>query len=137
MTKEEVIDLITDAGYGMLATTEGADQPRVRPMMPYYDEDSNTLIVALLGNSRTIEQVKANPKVEVCFVDRKMWFARVTGTGTISDNKDYKEILFNNVPMLRQYFGSVEDPNFVLLEIKVTNLEASTPHQKAPETITL
>ena len=136
MTKEEAIDLITDAGFGMLATTEG-DQPRVRPMMPYYDEDTNTLIVALLGNSRTIDQIKANAKVEVCFVDRKMWFARVTGTGQITENKEYKETLFNNVPMLRQYFGSVEDPNFILLEVKVTNLEASTPHQKAPETIAL
>lgn len=136
MTKEEAIDLITDAGYGMLATVEG-DQPRVRPMMPYYDEDNNILIIALLGQSRTIGDVKNNPKVEVCFVDRKMWFARVTGTGQITNNKEYKETLFNNVPMLRQYFGSIDDPNFILLEVKVSKLEASTPHQKQPETIAI
>ena len=49
MTKEEVIDLVRDAGFCLLATTEGA-QPRVRPMMPYFTDD-NQLLVALLGLS--------------------------------------------------------------------------------------
>lgn len=133
MQKEEVIDLIRDAGFGLLATVEGK-QPRVRPMMPYLTEDGR-LLVALLGRSRTIPQVKENPQVEVCFVDRKMWYARVTGKAKVSTSADDKSILWDNIPMLRQYFGGIEDPNFQLMEIKIDETEAMTPHQKVPEKV--
>jgi len=135
MNKEEVIDLIRDAGFCLLATTED-NQPRVRPMMPYLTDD-NQLLLALLGRSRTIEHVKNNPKVELCFVDRKMWYCRISGTATISEDKEKKEILWNNIPMLKQYFGGVEDSNFVLVLIKINEVEAMTPHQKEPEMINI
>jgi general stress protein 26 len=135
MNKEEVIDLIRDAGFCLLATAQG-NQPRVRPMMPYLTDD-NQLLLALLGRSRTIQQVKDNPKVELCFVDRKMWYCRIAGTGTISADKERKKILWNNIPMLKQYFGSPEDPNFVLMVIEINEVEAMTPHQKNPEMINL
>ena len=133
MTKEEAIDLIRDAGFAMMATTEN-DQPRVRPMMPYLTEDNN-LLVALLSRSRTIAQVKKNPNVEICYVDRKMWYCRITGKAAISQNKENKEILWNNIPMLKQYFGGIDDPNFILMEIEINAIEAMTPHQKNPESI--
>lgn len=133
MEKTEVIDLIADTGFGTLATVEG-DQPRVRPMMPLLYEDKQ-LIVALLNTSRSIEQVKINPKVEVCYLDRKMWFARVSGIAKITEDAEKKETLWNSIPMLRQYFGGPTDENFVLMEIDITNVEASTPHQKSPDTV--
>ena len=136
MQKEEVIDLIRDAGYGVLPTIEGGKQPRVRPMMPYLTED-NRLLLALLGRSRTIAQIKQNPQVEVCFVDRKMWYARVKGRAKVSASPDDKGILWENITMLRQYFGSIDDPHFNLLEIEIEEVEAMTPHQKIPETLSL
>ncbi|MBN1870064.1 MAG: pyridoxamine 5'-phosphate oxidase family protein [Candidatus Omnitrophica bacterium] len=133
MTKEEVVDLIRDAGFCFLATTEGK-QPRVRPMMPYLS-DENQLLIALLQRSRTIPQAKANPQVELCFVDRKMWYCRIAGTATISDDIDKKEILWNNIPMLKQYFGGPQDKNFILMVVDINEVEAMTPHQKEPERI--
>ncbi len=135
MTKEEVIDLIRDAGFCLLATTEDK-QPRVRPMMPYLTED-NQLLLALLKRSRTIKHVQANPLVELCFVDRKMWYCRIAGNASISDDLSKKEILWNNIPMLKQYFGEPADPNFVLMLIDINEVEAMTPHQKEPEMVTL
>jgi len=135
MNKEEVIDLIRDAGFCLLATAQ-SNQPRVRPMMPYLTDD-NQLLLALLGRSRTIQQVKDNPKIELCFVDRKMWYCRIAGTGTISDDKEKKEILWNNIPMLKQYFGGPEDSNFILMVIEINEVEAMTPHQKTPEMISI
>jgi len=135
MEKEEVIDLIRDAGFGLLATTEG-NQPRVRPMMPYLTDDGR-LLIALLGRSRTIPHIKENPLVEICFVDRKMWYCRIAGVGTISDNKESKETLWNNIPMLKQYFGGIDDPNFQLMEVEIQETEAMTPHQKEPQKISL
>ncbi len=135
MTTEEAIDIIRDAGFGFLATTEG-DQPRVRPMMPYLTEEGE-LLLALLGRSRTIPQIKANPKVEVCFVDRKMWYCRATGTAVLTNDLKKKEIVFENVPMLRQYFAGAADPNYHLAVITITAVEAMTPHGRAPEQITI
>ena len=133
MNKEEVIDLISDAGFCLLATAQDK-QPRVRPMMPYLTED-NKLLCALLERSRTIEQVKENPLVELCFVDRKMWYCRIAGKATISDSKENKELLWEHIPMLKQYFGGVDDPNFNLMVVDINQVEAMTPHQKEPEFI--
>jgi general stress protein 26 len=136
MTNEEVIDLIRDAGFGLLATAEG-DQPRVRPMMPYLTDDNSQLLVALLGRSRTIAQIKKNPRVEICFVDRKMWYCRIVGLAKASTDSNKKQILWDNIPMLRQYFGGIDDPNFHLLEVDIKEVEAMTPHGQVPEKIAL
>ena len=135
MNKEEAIDIVRDAGFGFLATVEG-NQPRVRPMMPYLTEEGD-LFLALLGRSRTIPEIKANPHVEVCFVDRKMWYCRVTGTAEISSDIAKKQVVFENVPMLRQYFAGAEDPNYHLAVIKIKAVEAMTPHGRVPEQIPL
>lgn len=135
MTKEEVIDLIKDTGFGFLATTEG-NQPRVRPMMPYLTEDGD-LLLALLSRSRTIQQTKENPLVEICYVDRKMAYCRLSGKAKISDDAEKKTIVFNNIPMLRQYFSGPEDQNFVLMEIEVSDCEAMTPAQREPQKVNL
>ena len=133
MTKEEVIDLIKDAGFGFLATTDG-NQPKVRPMMPFLTEDGE-LLLALLSHSRTIPQIQKNPLVEICYVDRKMCFCRITGKAIISSNLEKKETVWNNVPMLRQYFSGPQDPNFTLSEIDIISAEAMSPWQKKPDFI--
>ena len=135
MDKHEAIDIVRDAGFGFLATCEG-NQPRVRPMMPYLTEDGE-LLLALLGRSRTIPQIKSNPNIEVCFVDRKMWYCRLSGTATITNDVSKKQAVFEGIPMLRQYFASPEDPNFHLAKIEIKAVEAMTPHSQLPEQIPL
>ena len=135
MNKEEAIDIVRDAGFGFLATV-GGDQPRVRPMMPYLSEDGE-LLLALLGRSRTIADIKSNPKVEVCFVDRKMWYCRVTGTAVLSDDAAKKNLVWEGIPMLRQYFAGPQDQGFHLAVITIKSIEAMTPHGRVPEQITL
>lgn len=135
MTKDEVIDLIKDAGFGFLATTEG-NQPRVRPMMPYLT-DEGQLLLALLSHSRTITHIKSNPLVEICYVDRKMCYCRITGKAAISQDSEKREIVWNNIPMLRQYFSGPHDPNFILVEIHPKAVEAMTPMQKTPDFVSL
>ena len=135
MTKDEAIDLIKDAGFGFLATTQGK-QPRVRPMMPYLTDDGD-LLLALLPQSRTIQQIKENPLVEICYVDRKMCYCRVSGKATVNDDPEKKEAVWNNVPMLRQYFSGPQDPQFVLIEINTETAEVMSPTQKAPDFLSL
>ena len=135
MTKEEAIDIVRDAGFGFFATVEGK-QPHVRPMMPYLTDDGE-LLVAFLSRSRTIADIKGNPNVEICFVDRKMWYCRVTGTAVMSNDLSKKKIVFEDVPMLRQYFAGPDDPNYHLAVVTIKSMEAMTPHSRAPEQIAL
>ena len=135
MTKEEVIDVIRDAGFGFLATVEG-NQPRVRPMMPYLTDDGEILL-ALLSRSRTIPQVKKNQLVELCFVDRKMWYCRISGKAVISDDMTKKQVLWDAIPMLKQYFAGPQDKNFIFASITINEVEAMTPHQKTPDKINI
>ncbi len=130
--KNWIIDLVKDAGYGCLATIED-NQPRVRPMMPHLTDDGEFLL-ATLSHSRTIPQIEKNPNIELCYMDRKMCFCRIRGKAQVSNNLEKKEIVWNNIPMLRQYFSSPEDPKYVLLEITSETIETMTPTQKAPDT---
>jgi uncharacterized pyridoxamine 5'-phosphate oxidase family protein len=133
MTKEDLIDLIKDAGYCVLATSDG-DQPRVRPMMPYLADDGK-MYIACVPNARTIKQIKNNPKVEMCYIDRKMCFARIIGLANLSTVKTKKEVVWENIPMLRQYFTGPEDKNFFLIEVTILGVEVMTPQQQDPEAI--
>ena len=135
MNKDEVIDLIKDAGFGFLATLEGK-QPCVRPMMPYLTDEGD-LLLALLSHSRTIPQIQQNPMVEICYVDRKMQFCRIKGKAKICEEIEKKELVWGAVPMLRQYFTGPEDINYKLVEITTETVEAMTPQQKTPDTLNL
>jgi len=135
MNKEAIIDLIKDAGYGCLSTVD-KNQPKVRPIAPYLDESGN-LLMAILSHSRSIQQIKENPMVEICFVDRTMSFARVTGKASISDSKEKREVVWNNLPMLKQFVGSADDPNFTLVEVDTDTVEAMSPQQQKPDVLSL
>jgi len=126
-----IIDMIKDAGFGCLATMEG-NQPRVRPMMPHLSDDGK-LLLAVLSHSRTIPQIGGNPNVEICYIDRKMCFCRITGKASLSQDLGKKELVWNNIPMLRNYFTSPTDTNYVLLEIESETIEVMTPTQKSPD----
>ncbi len=136
MTKDDVIDIIRDAGYGFMATVDG-EQPRVRPLMPYFDEDAKQFLIALGPASRAKSQIEKNSNVEICFVDRTMSFCRVTGTATISNKKDQKQCIWDNSPMMKQFFTGPEDTNLTLLVVAPQKVEAMTPHLQTPEIISL
>ena len=135
LKKNWIIDMVKDAGFGCLATIEG-NQPRVRPMMPHLSDDGK-LLLAVLSHSRTIPQIEGNPHVEICYIDRKMCFCRITGKASLSQDLGKKEIVWNNIPMLRQYFSGPQDQKFVLLEISTRAVEAMSPTQRTPVILTL
>ena len=133
MTKDDAIDLIKDAGFGFLATAQG-NQPRVRPAAPHITAD-NKLILALFSHRRSIEQMTQNPLVEFCFVDRKMSYCRIAGKAAVTNSQKNKEIMWDNSPMLRQYFSGPEDPNFALIEVSITEAEAMSTADQEPQKI--
>jgi general stress protein 26 len=112
---EIIRQMVLDAGIGYLATAEG-DQPRVRAMMPVVADDGKFL-TATFPTTKKVGQIEKNPKVEICFVDRKLSHCRIEGRAKTSNDKALKEELWNKQPMLRQFFAGPEDPNYVLIVI--------------------
>jgi len=133
--RQELINLIRESGFGFLATTEGS-QPRVRPMMTYLTDEGD-LLLAVFSKRRTLNQIKKNLLVEICYINPKMCFCRISGKAVISSEMSKKELLWNKVPRLRQYFSGTMDPNFVLLEISTTAAEIVNPGQEIPDVVNL
>lgn len=116
MSYEEVKEIIKDAGLGYLATLEG-NEPRVRPLMPALFQDG-TLLAATSKGTPKLSQIEKNNNFEICFVDKKLDQVRIQGKVSISDDMKKKEWLANAVPMLRSYFPTADDPNYVLLVLQ-------------------
>jgi len=116
MSYEQVKEIVKDAGLGYLATVEGSE-PRVRPVMPAIFHDG-VILAATSKDSPKILQVQKNNNFEICFVDKKLSQVRFRGKITITSDMKKKAWLANAVPMLRAYFPTDDDPNFVVMELK-------------------
>src|SRR5437899_9116589 len=99
-----------------LASMDG-DQPRVRPVSPVRTEGF-TVYVANLRSYHKTEEIATNPKVELCYLDDHHDQVRITGTAeVVTDRKMLQEIWDTN-PLLRQYLGSIDNPELVVYCIK-------------------
>jgi uncharacterized pyridoxamine 5'-phosphate oxidase family protein len=121
MSLEIVQQMVLDAGMGYLATCDG-DQPRVRAIMPILLDDGR-LLMGTFTHMQKLNQIAKNPKVEICFVDRKLGHCRYEGKAEVSKDMSLKNELWDKQMMLRQLFTGPDDPNFVLiiiLPVKIT-----------------
>lgn len=106
--------LATDR-FPYLASIDG-DQPRVRPVSPVRT-DGFTVYVANLRSYHKTQEIAANPKVELCYLDGDHNQVRITGIAVIVDDRETLESIWAENPLLRQYLGSVENPELVLYRI--------------------
>jgi uncharacterized pyridoxamine 5'-phosphate oxidase family protein len=98
-----------------LATLDG-DQPRVRPVSPV-KTDAFTVYVANLRSYHKTVELQANPKVELCYLDARHDQVRITGRAeTVTDPRLLEEI-WNANPLLRQYLGRIDNPEFLLYRV--------------------
>src|SRR5690606_24496009 len=74
-------DLMRVAKFPLLATVDG-DQPRVRPVSPVRTENFTVYVANLRGYHKT-EEIAANPRVELCYVDHEHNQVRITGIAEV------------------------------------------------------
>ncbi len=120
---EEYIKFANENPISFLATLEG-DQPRVRGFQLWY-ADKSGLYYSSAAAKDIIKQLKANPKVEVCFFSSKnkdMQQMRVTGTVEFVKDIEMKKKLLDARPFLKQAGLTPENPGLILL--KVTKCKA-------------
>jgi len=101
-----------------LATID-RDQPRLRPVSPVKTEGF-TVYVANLRNYHKTQEIEANPKVELCYLDDRHDQVRITGVAeTVSDRNVLQQIWDAN-PLLRQYLRDINNPQLILYRIRPT-----------------
>src|SRR6202171_5652590 len=91
-----------------LATVDG-DQPRVRPVSPVKTEGF-TVYVANLRSYHKTEEIEANPKVELCYLDDHHDQVRVSGVAEIVTERNVLQEIWDANPLLRQYLGDINNP---------------------------
>ena len=98
-----------------LATIDG-DQPRLRPVSPVRT-DGFTVFVANLRSYNKTAEIAANPNVELCYLDAEHNQVRITGVASIVDDQATLQSIWDGNPLLRQYLGSVDNPDLIVYRI--------------------
>jgi general stress protein 26 len=118
--RELALAVVQADRFPYLATIDG-DQPRLRPVSPVRT-DGFTVYVANLRAYHKTQEIAANPKVELCYLDEHHDQVRITGVADVlSDRKLLQEIWDAN-PLLRQYLGSIDNPQLIVYCIRPTRV---------------
>ena len=110
-------NVIREAKFPMLATVDPEGQPRVRPISPVQVDDDFTIYVANLAVYQKTREIAANPKVELTYLSPDHDQVRITGVATIETDPEVIAAIWEKNPLLRQYLGTPENPQFVLYRI--------------------
>ncbi len=103
------------AKFPMLATSDGG-QARVRPVSPVRTEGFIVYVANLRSYGKTAE-IAANPKVELCYLDPDHDQVRITGDAEVVTDRALLEEIWTGNPLLRQYLGSLENPELIVYRI--------------------
>lgn len=118
--KEHALAVIAADRFPMLATIDG-DQPRLRPVSPV-KTDGFTVYVANLRTYHKTGEIAANPKVELCYLDDHHHQVRLTGIAEVVTDRALLEEIWQHNPLLRQYLGTVDNPELIVYCIRPTQV---------------
>jgi general stress protein 26 len=106
--------------FPQLATIDG-DQPRVRPVSPVRTEGF-TVYVANLRSYHKTSEIAANPRVELCYLDEHHDQVRISGVAEVVTDRALLQEIWDSNPLLRQYLGSLDNPELILYRIRPTRV---------------
>ena len=106
--------------FPFLATIDG-DQPRLRPVSPV-KTDGFTIYVANLRAYHKTAEIAANPKVELCYMNAGHDQVRITGVAEVVSDRAVLEEIWTANPLLRQYLGSLDNPQLIVYRITPTRV---------------
>ena len=109
------MELVKKVRFPQLATLDD-DQPRVRPVSPVRT-DGFVVYVANLKSYNKTEELQANPKVELCYVDENHNQVRITGEAEIVNDRKLLEEIWNANRLLQHYLGTVDNPELIVYKI--------------------
>jgi len=109
---QEVYDFLKEAGTYYLATVEG-NQPRVRPFGTVAIFEDKLYIQT--GKSKAVaKQIVANPKIEICAMDKKGRWIRIAGEAIEDTRFEAKKNMLDAYPGLRNRYSENDEETLVL-----------------------
>jgi len=118
--RELALAVIAADRFPDLATIDG-DQPRVRPVSPVRS-DGFTIFVANLRLYQKTEEIAANPKVELCYMDDGHNQVRLTGLAHVVTDRTVLQEIWDANPLMRQFLGSLDNPQLIVYRIEPTQV---------------
>ncbi|MDC0066823.1 MAG: pyridoxamine 5-phosphate oxidase [Verrucomicrobia bacterium] len=112
---EIAIECMNEAKFPVLATVDD-NQPRARPVSPVKTEGF-TVYVANLRQYGKTQEIKANPKVELCYISSSHDQVRISGIATVLNDRGEIEEIWKTNPLLRKYLGSSDNPELIIYKI--------------------
>jgi len=120
---KEVYDFLKEAGVYYLATVEG-NQPRVRPFGTV-DIFEDKLYIQTGKSKAVAKQIFANPKIEICAMDKNRRWIRLTGEAVEDNRVEVKKHMLDAYPQLRDRYNENDDNTLVLyLKNAVASIES-------------
>ena len=123
MTKEEILEFVTNNPVFSLATIEG-NLPRVRMMM-LYKADADGIIFCTGRDKAVHKQLQSNPAAELCFYNEEQGRqVRIEGSVEILDDLELKKKVVEAFPFLKPW---VESTGYeVMIIYRIQNAKATT-----------
>jgi general stress protein 26 len=113
-------EVIRKAKFPMVSTIDG-DQPRVRPVSTVR-VDGFTIYFANLRRYAKTAEIKANPKVELCYMDDEHDQVRITGVIEEVTDRTLLDDIWSTNPLLRRYLGTPDNPDLVIYRVRPTRV---------------
>lgn len=130
--KEKILQVMGGMHVGAVATIAG-DTPAVR-FMALHGFDDMTLVAGTMKNSRKVGELKVRPDAAISIwsgVEFSDPYVGIHATAEVHEDLDTKERYWN--PMFAQYFGSIDNPDFVVLVFIAQTIEYNEPSAIEPE----
>ena len=102
--------------FPFLATVRG-DQPCLRPVSPVRT-DGFTVYVANLRSYGKTDEIAANARVELGYLDGHHDQVRITGVAEVVTDRSLLQEIWDANPLLRQYLGSIDNPELIVYRIR-------------------
>jgi general stress protein 26 len=118
--KELALNVVKADRFPYFATIDG-DQPRLRPVSPVRT-DGFTVYVANLRAYHKTQEISANPKVELCYLDDNHDQVRITGVAEIVTDRPLLQEIWDANPLLRQYLHSLDNPMLIVYRVVPTRV---------------
>ena len=109
---KKALEFLQESGTFYLATTEG-DQPRVRPFGAVFEYEGK-LYTATNNTKNCFKQMLENPKVEICGMNKKGQWIRVSGEVANDDRREVREAALEAVPSIKSMYNA-DDGIFTVL----------------------
>ena len=111
------LETMKRAKFPMLATVDAAGQPRVRPVSPVRTEKFVVFVANLRRYGKT-QELAANPRCELCYLDETHDQVRITGTAEILTDRALLDEIWESNPLLRRYLGTPDNPELIIYRIR-------------------